>query len=181
MFTTCTTNQGGRRTTRWEHDGVLDEMQERMKRNRATFRRRRSIVEHPCGTMNCGMQQSFVLMRGNEQVAAEISLTVLRYTVTRVRTMLGSEKWTPQVRNPRYKGRLRQVIAKTVKTLVRRQKYEKNKRKEDEHDGTNGHCSVTNALQHGSGGVSGSVSDFSHSLCACSAAFQETITRFMYN
>ena len=93
-----------------------------MKRNRAKFRRRRSIVEHPFGTMKCGMQQSFFLMRGKEKVSAEMSLTVLSYNFKRVLMILGSKKLTTQLRNPRYKGRLRQVISKTVKTLGKRQK-----------------------------------------------------------
>lgn len=67
-FAKCTRNEGGRRITRWEHEGLLDEMQERMKRNRAKFGQRRSIVEHPFGTMKCGMQQAGFLMRGLEKV-----------------------------------------------------------------------------------------------------------------
>ena len=103
----CTRNQSkGRRITRWEHEGILDTMTERIRTNRAVMRQRKEIVEHPFGTMKRGMQQSDFLMRGLRKVSAEMSLTVLAYNLKRVIRILGVSKLLQAIRD----GRLKQAI-----------------------------------------------------------------------
>ncbi|MDP9312775.1 MAG: hypothetical protein M3R24_18120 [Chloroflexota bacterium] len=42
----------GRRSTRWEHEGLLDEMAERVRDNPQVMKQRKEIVEHPFGRSN---------------------------------------------------------------------------------------------------------------------------------
>jgi len=103
----CTRSQkNGRRITRWEHEGLLDAMAERIRSDRAFMRRRKTIVEHPFGTMKRGMQQGDFLLRGLGKVAGEMSLTVLTYNLKRVLTLLGVPKLLAALRE----GRLEQAV-----------------------------------------------------------------------
>ena len=47
----CTTNKGGRRSTRWGEEGLLEEMAHRVKNNPQMTKHRQQFCEHPFGTM----------------------------------------------------------------------------------------------------------------------------------
>src|SRR5471030_1124274 len=64
-----------RRVTRWEHEGVLDEMQIRLDHSPDMMRIRRQTVEHPFGTIKAWMGATHFLTR----------------TIKRVIKLLGSE------------------------------------------------------------------------------------------
>ena len=85
----CTRNQQSRRITRWEQEGLLDTMEQRLKAQPALRSRRKAIVEHPFGSMKRWMDQGYFLMRGLVKVRAEFSLTVLAYNVRRVTNLVG--------------------------------------------------------------------------------------------
>jgi hypothetical protein len=85
----CTRNKKGRRITRWEDEGILDAMAERVRARPEIMKQRKQIVEHPFGTIKRTMNQSYFLLRGLAKVRAEISLTVLAYNLKRVITILG--------------------------------------------------------------------------------------------
>ena len=59
------------------------------------MRKRKMLAEHPFGTIKRWMDQGYFLMRGQDQVSAEASLTVLAYNIKRVINILGV---TPLVR-----------------------------------------------------------------------------------
>jgi transposase len=81
-----------RRVTRWEHEGVLDEMQIRLDHNPGMMRTRRQTVEHPFGTIKAWMMgATHFLTRTIERVSTEMSLHVLAYNMKRVIKVLGSE------------------------------------------------------------------------------------------
>jgi hypothetical protein len=80
-----------RRVTRWEHEGVLDEMQIRLDHNPGMMRTRRQTVEHPFGTIKAWMGATHFLTRTIERVSTEMSLHVLAYNMKRVIKVLGSE------------------------------------------------------------------------------------------
>ena len=80
-----------RRVTRWEHEGVLDEMQIRLDHNPDMMRIRRQTVEHPFGTIKAWMGATHFLTRTIERVSTEMSLHVLAYNMKRVIKLLGSE------------------------------------------------------------------------------------------
>jgi transposase len=85
----CTRNKKGRRITRWEDEGLLDAMAERVRARPDIMKQRKQIVEHPFGTMKRTMNQGYFLLRGLDKVRVEMSLTVLAYNLKRVVTILG--------------------------------------------------------------------------------------------
>jgi transposase len=84
----CTTGQQ-RRIKRWEHEDVLDAMQERLDRAPETMRVRRQTVEHPFGTIKAWMGATHFLTQTLERVRTEMSLHVLAYNLKRVLAILG--------------------------------------------------------------------------------------------
>ncbi len=86
----CTRSQKeGRRITRWEHEGLLDAMAERVRNNPQVMKARKEIVEHPFGTIKRTMDQGYFLLKGLPKVGVEMSLTVLAYNIKRVIAILG--------------------------------------------------------------------------------------------
>ena len=73
----CTRNKKGRRITRWEDEGILDAMAERVRARPDIMKQRKQIVEHPFGTIKRTMNQGYFLLRGLAKVRTEMSLTVL--------------------------------------------------------------------------------------------------------
>ena len=84
----CTTGPE-RRVRRWEHEAVIDAMQERLDRDPEKMRVRRQTVEHPFGTIKFWMGATHFLMRTLERVRTEMSLHVLAYNLKRVMQLLG--------------------------------------------------------------------------------------------
>ena len=85
----CTTGKE-RRITRWEHEHVLETVQQRLDANPAAMRQRRETVEHPFGTIKARMGATHFLMKTLPRVATEMALHVLAYNLTRVMNILGS-------------------------------------------------------------------------------------------
>jgi hypothetical protein len=85
----CTRNKDGRKITRWEHEGVLESMGQRLRRDRALFAQRKALSEHPFGTMKRAMDQGYFLLRGLSKVRGEFSLTALAYNLKRVLNIVG--------------------------------------------------------------------------------------------
>jgi transposase len=85
----CTRNKENRRITRWEHEDVLERMQQRVKNHPEMMQKRKKIVEHPFGTIKRWMDQGYFLMRGKNKVSAEASLTILAYNLKRVINIVG--------------------------------------------------------------------------------------------
>ena len=85
----CTRSQDNRRITRWEYEGVLERMQQRVESRPEMMLKRKAIVEHPFGTIKRWMDQGYFLMRGKKKVSTEMSLTVLAYNLRRVINLLG--------------------------------------------------------------------------------------------
>jgi hypothetical protein len=72
----CTTSEN-RRITRWEHEGVLESMQRRLKRTPQAPRVRRQTVEHPFGTLKAWIGATHFLTKTRQKVSTEMSLHVL--------------------------------------------------------------------------------------------------------
>src|SRR5258706_9341529 len=87
----CTTGPE-RRITRWEHEAVLEKVQQRLDRNPGKMNLRRQTAEHPFGTIKAWMGATHFLMRGLEKDAAESALNVLAYNMKRVMAILGVGK-----------------------------------------------------------------------------------------
>src|ERR1700716_3866582 len=84
----CTTGPQ-RRVTRWEHEHVLEAVQQRLDKNPQAMRVRRETVEHPFGTLKMRMGTTPFLMKTLPKVATEMALHVLAYNLTRVMNIIG--------------------------------------------------------------------------------------------
>jgi transposase len=71
----CTTGHE-RHIARWEHESVLEKVQDRLDRNPAAMGVRRQTVEHPFGTIKCWMGWTHFLTKRLPKVAAEMALNV---------------------------------------------------------------------------------------------------------
>jgi transposase len=88
----CTRNRDGRKITRWVDEHLLEEMERRVKGNRAVMVQRAALAEHPFGTMKRGMDQGYFLLKGLRKVRGEFSLTVLAYNLKRVLHLVGAPR-----------------------------------------------------------------------------------------
>jgi hypothetical protein len=84
----CTTGKE-RRISRWEHEDILDGMQQRLDKNPEVMTTRRATVEHPYGTLKAWMGATHFTMKTLERVSTEMSLQVLSYNIKRVLKILG--------------------------------------------------------------------------------------------
>ncbi|MBV9995759.1 MAG: IS1182 family transposase [Caulobacteraceae bacterium] len=78
-----------KRLKRWEHEAVLDRMQERLDRMPKAMRIRRATVEHVFGTLKAWMGATHFKMRSLEKAQTEMSLHVLAYNLKRMISILG--------------------------------------------------------------------------------------------
>lgn len=85
----CTKGQN-RRISRWEHEDVLDVVQERLEGAPEAMKLRRQTVEHVFGTLKAWMGPSHFLTRTLPRVRTEMSLQVLAYNLKRVIKILGA-------------------------------------------------------------------------------------------
>jgi transposase len=93
----CTTGPE-RRLSRWEHEHVLEAVQERLDLNPDAMRIRREVVEHPFGTLKMRMGATHFLCKTLPKVATEMALCVLGYNLTRVINIVGVEKMMDAMR-----------------------------------------------------------------------------------
>lgn len=84
----CTTGKE-RRVTRWEHEAILEAMQNRLDCDPDIMRVRRQTVEHPYGTLKAWMGSTHFQMKRLKHVSTEMSLHVLAYNLKRVMNILG--------------------------------------------------------------------------------------------
>jgi len=88
MKSQCTTSEY-RRIRRWEHEAVMDRVQHRLDRMPHAMMVRKRTIEHVFGTLKHWMGWTHFLMRGMDNVATEMNLSVLAYNLTRVINILG--------------------------------------------------------------------------------------------
>ncbi|MGC1242107.1 MAG: IS1182 family transposase [Chryseosolibacter sp.] len=88
----CTKMQKGRVISRNLNQAILDQVDRRTEENKALYRRRQMIVEHPFGTLKRQWGFGHFLTRGLSSVKTEISLAFLAYNLRRVMNILGVEE-----------------------------------------------------------------------------------------
>jgi hypothetical protein len=88
----CTTSKYGRKLDRWVDQGVIDRLQARNRGRPELLKQRKTLAEHPFGTIKRGMNQGFFLLKGISKVTTETSLTVLAYNLKRVLNIVGVEQ-----------------------------------------------------------------------------------------
>ena len=79
-----------RKLTRWEHEAILDDMQNRLDRTPDAMRIRRQTVEHPFGTLKLWMGSAHFLTKTLDRVSTEMSLHVLAYNMKRMMKIFGT-------------------------------------------------------------------------------------------
>ncbi len=88
----CTTSKYGRKLVRWVDQEVIDRLQARNRGRPELLKLRKTLAEHPFGTIKWGMDQGFFLLKGIRKVTTEFGLTVLSYNLKRVLNILGVEQ-----------------------------------------------------------------------------------------
>jgi transposase len=83
----CTRRKGGRQIRRWADEQLLQDMARRVQVEPDKVNRRKSIVEHPFGTIKRSMDQGYFLTRRLSGVRTETSLSMLAYNIKRVLTL----------------------------------------------------------------------------------------------
>ena len=84
----CTTAKQ-RLISRWEHEHVLEAVQQRLDHNPDAMGVRRQTAEHPFGTIKCWMGWTHFLTKRLPKVATEMALNVLAYNMKRVMAIVG--------------------------------------------------------------------------------------------
>ena len=74
---------------RWEHEAVLEAMEDRVDRKSDCMRIRGSTVEHPFGTIKSWLGPTHFQMKRLDHVSTEMSLHVLSYNLKRMLQMFG--------------------------------------------------------------------------------------------
>jgi transposase/macrodomain Ter protein organizer (MatP/YcbG family) len=87
----CNRNKLSRRIKRWVDEELLEEMARRVRAEPDKVKQRKSIVEHPFGTMKRSMDQGYFLTRRLCNVRTEMSLTMLAYNIKRALTLKGTQ------------------------------------------------------------------------------------------
>lgn len=86
----CTTGRY-RQMSRWVDENVLEIAQERLDAFPDAMKIRRSVAEHPFGTLKSWMGASHFLTKGLDNVSAEMSLHVLAYDIKRAIKLIGAK------------------------------------------------------------------------------------------
>ena len=94
----CTTSQY-RRIRRWEHEDVLERMQERLNTKTDAMTVRRRTVEHVFGTLKHWMGSTHFLTKTLAHVGTEMSLHVLAYNFEREMCILGAQNMMQALRS----------------------------------------------------------------------------------
>jgi hypothetical protein len=84
----CTTSDY-RRIARWEHEDILERMQQRLERTPEASKLRRQTVEHVFGTLKAWMGATHFLTKTLPRVSTEMSLHVLAYNLKRMMQIFG--------------------------------------------------------------------------------------------
>ena len=71
-----------------------------IKPDKETYRKRKSLSEHPFGTIKCAMDARYCLTKGKHRVSGEFALIFFAYNLKRVINIIGSKKLIEKIRNP---------------------------------------------------------------------------------
>jgi transposase len=88
----CTRNKGNRTITREENEHLMEAMAARMRAQPHKFKLRKTLAEHPFGTIKRWFGYTHFLMKGLAKVRCEWSLTTLAYNLKRVLNLVSFEK-----------------------------------------------------------------------------------------
>jgi transposase len=85
----CTRNRLGRVMYRYGYDGLLFEMEARLRAEPQVMEARRATVEHVFGSVKRPFNQGYLLLRGLGRVVGEVGLTMRVYNLRRAISLVG--------------------------------------------------------------------------------------------
>ena len=88
----CTRNRNNRTITRETNEHLMEAMARRMKEQPAKFKLRKTLAEHPFGTIKRSFGYTHFLLKGLAKVQCEWSLTTLVYNLKRVLNLVSFQK-----------------------------------------------------------------------------------------
>jgi transposase len=88
----CTRNQANRTITREANEHLMEAMARRMQAQPEKFKLRKTLAEHPFGTIKRWFGYTHFLLKGLPKVQCEWSLTTLAYNLKRVLNLVSFEK-----------------------------------------------------------------------------------------
>ena len=88
----CTTSKYGRKILRWVDQEILERLHARNRGRPEMLKLRKTLAEHPFGTIKGSMRQGGFLLKGIDKVSIEFGLTLLSYNFKRVLNHLGVER-----------------------------------------------------------------------------------------
>ena len=94
----CTRNKANRTITREENEHLMEAMAARMRAQPGKFKLRKTLAEHPFGTIKRWFGYTHFLLKGLAKVQCEWDLTTLAYNLKRVLNLVNFEKLMAAVR-----------------------------------------------------------------------------------
>jgi hypothetical protein len=88
----CTRNKANRTITREANEHLMEAMAQRMKQQPGKFKLRKTLAEHPFGTIKRWFGYTHFLLKGLPKVQCEWSLTTLVYNLKRVLNLVSFQK-----------------------------------------------------------------------------------------
>lgn len=88
----CTRNKANRTITREANEDLMEAMAARMKAQPWKFKLRKTLAEHPFGTIKRWFGYTHFLLKGLDKVRCEWSLTTLAYNLKRVLNLVSFQK-----------------------------------------------------------------------------------------
>ena len=88
----CTRNKSNRTITREDNEALMEAMAERLRQQPEKFKLRKTLAEHPFGTIKRWMGYTHFLLKGLAKVRCEWSLTTLAYNLKRVLNLVSFEQ-----------------------------------------------------------------------------------------
>ena len=88
----CTSNKGNRTITREANEHLMEAMAQRMQAQPEKFKLRKTLAEHPFGTIKRWFGYTHFLLKGLPKVQCEWSLTTLAYNLKRVLNLVSFEQ-----------------------------------------------------------------------------------------
>lgn len=92
------TRAKSRYVNRWEHQDLLDKVEQQTKENWGKYKKRQWLVEHPFGTVKRQLGAYYLLTKGIDSVSAEMGLAFCAYNIKRVMNILGNKELIKRLR-----------------------------------------------------------------------------------
>jgi hypothetical protein len=89
----CSTATKGKGIHRSEFHEFIQENKERVEQNKALYKRRQAIVEHPYGTIKRQWGFSYIMTKkGSQRASADVGFMFIAYNLRRIINILGNEE-----------------------------------------------------------------------------------------